>query len=153
LKQNGYLHYEISNFARSEKLYSRHNQKYWNHSNYLGFGPSAHSYWNEQRRSNVASVSKYIPVLKKGESPVDFSEDLGPVTREFETIFLSLRTIAGLNLLDYKTRFQTEFTDKYKNKVDQLLASNLAEIHDHYFRLTQNGLFISDAILSEFAHI
>jgi oxygen-independent coproporphyrinogen-3 oxidase len=153
LKQNGYLHYEVSNFAKSPEYYSRHNQKYWDHSNYLGFGPSAHSYWNNQRWSNVSSLTQYITALSAGKSPVNFLEDIELETMEFENIFLSLRTITGLNLLDFKNRFRIEFTQKYKAKIDPLLTNDLAEIHDQYFRLTQKGLFISDAILSEFAHI
>jgi len=153
LKQNGYLHYEVSNFAKSPEYYSRHNQKYWDHSNYLGFGPSAHSYWNNQRWSNVSSLTQYVTAIKAGKSPVNFREDIEPETMEFENIFLSLRTITGLNLLDFKSRFRIDFTQKYKAKIDPLLINDLAEIHDQYFRLTQKGLFISDAILSEFAHI
>ncbi len=62
---NQYIHYEISNFARSEALVSRHNSKYWDHTPYLGFGPSAHSFWQNRRWGNRRSLDVYIRNLTR----------------------------------------------------------------------------------------
>jgi len=153
LKKSSYIQYEVSNFARDRAYLSKHNLKYWDHSNYLGFGPSAHSYWDSKRWSNVGSVDQYIKHLKKNQSPIDFEEIINQRTREFENIFLSLRTNIGLNLLDFEKYFKESFLLKYENKVKKLINQELAEIEDEYFRLTAKGLYISDEILAYFAHI
>ncbi|MCX5903450.1 MAG: radical SAM family heme chaperone HemW, partial [Proteobacteria bacterium] len=68
LEENGYLHYEISNFARGEENRSRHNQKYWQHVPYLGLGPSAHSFQDGKRWWNVRSIKKYCASLEAGRA-------------------------------------------------------------------------------------
>ncbi len=153
LQQNGYIHYEISNFAQNPKLISKHNIKYWNHTNYLGFGPSAHSLWQDKRWSNDASIISYMNNLNEGKYPDRSEENINRKTKEFEKIFLSLRTISGLNIIEFNESFKCSFMDKYKNEVDELLNSGFAQLTDNTIHLTSKGLYICDEIVSNFACI
>lgn len=150
LKAGGYIPYEISNYARSPHYFSRHNYKYWNHTNYLGFGPSAHSFWKRERRANVRSVQKYVSMIRSARLPLDFTEYIDDRTLEFESIFLGLRTYAGLNLQRYEERFRIPFQEKYKAIIKNLMDEGMAEIADHYFRLTKKGMAVCDAVTGQF---
>lgn len=153
LQKNGYIQYEISNFALSSNLVSKHNIKYWNHTHYLGFGPSAHSFWENKRWSNNASIENYISSLSQSTYPDRFEEIIDKQTKEFERIFLNLRTNAGLNITEFDNQFQCSFMDKYKSEVDKLLHADLARIEDNTIYLTSEGLYICDEIFTNFAHI
>ncbi|MCP4669219.1 MAG: radical SAM family heme chaperone HemW [Deltaproteobacteria bacterium] len=97
LEENGYMHYEISSFAREAGYRSRHNMKYWQHAPYLGLGPSAHSFHASRRWWNVASVRRYCAALERGRAPVEDSENLSNEQLEFESIMLGLRTRNGFD--------------------------------------------------------
>jgi len=97
LKDHGYIHYEISSFARKEIYYSRHNRKYWHHAPYLGLGPSAHSFHGSRRWWNVRSIRRYCEALEHGRAPTEGLEDLTSDQLRFETIMLGLRTKDGID--------------------------------------------------------
>ena len=151
LAEAGYLHYEVSNYAKSEELVSRHNYKYWSHTPYVGFGPSAHSFWDNYRWSNVASVRGYINQLQRDTLPRSMTEKLKNSQLIFENIFLALRTYQGLNLNSFKNRFGMEFIRTYRTEVDKLINLKLAEIQNDCFRLTEKGMLVCDEILPAFA--
>jgi oxygen-independent coproporphyrinogen-3 oxidase len=94
----GYEHYEISNFARSRELSSRHNLKYWNHTKVLGLGPGAHSYLNGERWWNVKSVEAYIDAIGSGASARQGSEELTADQLLLEELMLGFRTSDGVAL-------------------------------------------------------
>jgi oxygen-independent coproporphyrinogen-3 oxidase len=96
----GWLHYEISNFARTEADRSRHNGKYWDHTPYLGLGPAAHSFAARKRWANVRSVEDYVHALESGEAPTAFHEGLSDEQLRWERISLGLRTSRGIELTD-----------------------------------------------------
>ncbi|MBI4796669.1 MAG: coproporphyrinogen III oxidase family protein, partial [Deltaproteobacteria bacterium] len=103
LEERGYLHYEISNFARqgeagSEPYYSRHNRKYWRHVPYLGLGPGAHSFQDGVRWWNARSVKQYCQELAQGRAPVEDSEILSGEQLRLEALYLGLRTREGVSL-------------------------------------------------------
>ncbi len=150
LKQNGFIPYEISNYASAPKYFSRHNFKYWNHTDYLGFGPSAHSFSSGERRANISSLQEYISALKENKIPVSFSEIIDRKTAEYEFIFLSLRTYMGLDTIRFYDRFGLDFYAAYKEITDTLISEKLAGRDKHMFRLTQKGMFICDEILAKF---
>ncbi len=150
LTDKGYLHYEVSNFARDEALVSRHNYKYWLHVPYLGFGPSAHSYWTGQRWGNKPSLNHYLQQLNNGQFPQDFHETLNEQTEEFEHIFLRLRTYDGLDFAAFANTFGRSFLKSYRKIVDELMSSELAEIKNNRFCLTQKGMALCDEILQRF---
>ncbi len=97
LERAGYLHYEISNYARGEENISRHNSKYWRHVPYLGLGPSAHSFRKDRRWWNCRSVADYCRVLGEGRMPVSGEEVLTPGQLELESLCLGLRTCGGVD--------------------------------------------------------
>ena len=150
LSEAGYNHYEISNFARGEENVSKHNSKYWQHNFYLGFGPSAHSFWYNQRWGNYKSVEKYISNLENYKKPIEFTETLTAKDLEFEHIFLSLRTYRGLNLQKFTERFNNDFEKKYKSVYSKLIEIDYAKIDETCFKLTQKGMALYDEILPSF---
>jgi oxygen-independent coproporphyrinogen-3 oxidase len=97
LKKQGYLHYEVSNFARGEENLCRHNLKYWRSAPYLGLGPSAHSYQEGVRWWNLRDIEGYCRALDQGKSPVAGSETLTPEQVYLETILLGFRTRDGVD--------------------------------------------------------
>jgi len=98
LTAQGYLHYEVANFAREEKYRCRHNLKYWTRTPYLGLGPAAHSFQAGRRWWNVASVSSYCTSLNAGRPPLAGSETLTPAQIRLETLYLGFRTREGVSL-------------------------------------------------------
>lgn len=151
LEKEGYVHYEISNFAKSDDHISRHNIKYWQHIPYFGFGPSAHSFWNNMRWGNVCSMKDYISSLKEENRPILFEETLSVKEKMFEYIFLSLRTYNGIDLKDFEQQFIVNFTKKYEHIITPLLNKNFAILTKDFFKLTKNGMIICDEILPSFA--
>lgn len=150
LEANGYRQYEISNYAISDNYRSRHNLKYWDHSSYLGFGPSAHSFVERSRWSNIRSVEAYVNQLGKGLLPVDFSESLDEETIRFESIFLSLRTVEGIDLRGFEKNYGRSFTGDYPDLVRDLVEAGYALLNDNHFRLTPKGLCLCDEIIPNF---
>jgi oxygen-independent coproporphyrinogen-3 oxidase len=151
LSNAGYHHYEVSNFAKSEETISRHNYKYWNHVNYLGLGPSAHSFWQNKRWSNVKSLNEYLHKINSGKLPIVFREKLNGKNLMFEYIFLKLRTYRGINLNSYQKIFGKNFCHQYQNEIYMLLGDKWAVLDNGYFKLTQKGMRICDEILLHFA--
>lgn len=98
LKERGYLHYEVANFAREEQYRCRHNLKYWTRTPYLGLGPAAHSFQAGQRWWNFASVGDYCSSLNAGRAPLAGAETLTPAQRRLETLYLGFRTREGVSL-------------------------------------------------------
>jgi oxygen-independent coproporphyrinogen-3 oxidase len=86
LREQGFIHYEVSNFACSRKFRSRHNLKYWRHTPYLGLGPAAHSFDNNRRWWNVRSVNQYCASLEKNKKPVEETELLSPEQLDLERL-------------------------------------------------------------------
>lgn len=149
-REAGYIAYEISSYAIDESKFSRHNYKYWTHTNYLGFGPSAHSFWNNQRWSNYSSLEKYTAEIEQGKYPIGFKEILNCNIQQFEQIFLSLRTYQGLSLSDFEKKYKQPFTEIHKGTINNLIQAGLAIMNDSHFRLTEKGINICDEILSQF---
>lgn len=97
LTANGYMHYEISNFAKATRHMCRHNQKYWRRTPYLGLGPSAHSFIRGERWWNVKSIPDYCDRLQEDRRPVEESERLSPDQEYLEWLSLGFRTKEGLD--------------------------------------------------------
>ena len=152
LEDSGYDHYEVSNYARPS-CRSRHNSAYWHHHNYLGFGPSAHSFWVDARSgeawrwANVRQVGGYCDLLWREGSPVAMAEELG--TRELvnEMIFLGLRS-DGLSLPALTNDLGYELSGEQRTYLHQLLARNLAVLSGGTVRLTREGFLFCDEICS-----
>lgn len=140
LEKNGYLHYEISNFAKGEQYASRHNQKYWRHVPYLGLGPAAHSFQGNSRWWNVRSVRKYCRILEEGKTPVEASETLSAEQLRLESLCLGFRTQKGIDLGILSDR-------PHSNRVlEQLRDAGLVEVRNGRVLPTRQGFLVSDGL-------
>lgn len=145
LKENNYIHYEISNFAK-DGYESRHNLVYWNNMNYYGFGVGASGYINNVRYDNTRSINKYINgnyVLN--EDILDFNTI---VENEF---ILGLRKIKGINLFEFEKKYNFKVIDI--PVVQELIKENKLNIKDGYLYICNNFIYQENSILLEFLDI
>jgi oxygen-independent coproporphyrinogen-3 oxidase len=152
LRAAGYEHYEISNFALPDH-YARHNTAYWTGRRYLGAGPSAHSYNGVTRQWNVASLTDYIEaLLKEGRVPFEL-EELDRTTRYNERVITSLRTMWGLNLTQLEQEFGRELVDYCLRNAQPHLQEGRLKKEKDTLKLTAEGIFLSDGIMSDLLSI
>lgn len=143
LEEAGYEHYEISNFAIPGKR-SRHNSSYWQQQPYLGLGPSAHSFYGNERQWNIANNNTYITALQEDRIPFE-KEILTPVQQVNEYIMTSLRTMEGLNLQsvdDIQRKVLQKGAAKYIN-------SGLLLLREEHLILTKEGKLLADGIAAD----
>ena len=151
LKEAGYHHYEISNFALPG-CESRHNSSYWNDTPYIGCGAAAHSYNGTSRQWNIADVKEYINGIES-DSPIFEIEELTEEERYNDTILTRLRTAKGIPLEWMKEKFCTRLNRHMLRVAEREIAlGNLKETNG-YLSLTEKGIFISDAVIREFIYI
>ncbi len=143
----GYEHYEISNFCRSGRE-SRHNTSYWQGIPYLGCGPSAHSFDGNTREWNASSIDAYLRGMETGDRPFE-TEERDIATRYNECVITSLRTTWGLSLEKLRREFDGRFSSYCLRIADTHLKSGKLEIRNDHLRLTREGIFISDGIMSD----
>jgi len=148
LISQGYRHYEVSNYAK-QGYESRHNLKYWEYANYIGFGPSAHSMWNGKRWNNFRNIIKYNISLQKGELPKENVHDLTYEEMKTEFIMLGLRS-TGVNLGVYENIFKNNFYSEFKNQISELRERNLSVEDETHFRLNENGFLLVDEICAKY---
>ena len=147
LKQNGYEHYEVSNFAMPG-FRSRHNSSYWQGKKYLGLGPSAHSYDGIIRKWNVANNIKYIESINKGV--VESETEVLTETQKFnEYIMISLRTKEGLNLETIKTNWGEDKLTTMKSRLQKFKEHNLVNAAGTTIQLTNEAMLMADGIASD----
>ena len=146
LEGNGFVQYEVSNFARRCEVESRHNKKYWDHTPYLGLGPAAHSFDGRRRSWNVRSVDAYLGELAAGRLPIAASETLTPDQLRMETLFLSFRTKRGVNLGDFQRRFGRDLLAEKGKILKRLGEEGLVEFRDGFIRPTRAGMAIADSL-------
>jgi len=151
LTQNGFEHYEISNFSRGKANRSRHNSRYWNMASYLGFGPGAHSYDGAVRSWNHRSIDRYITDLASGQLPVEDHETLSLEQKMAEFIMLRLRTLEGLDLDEFQDRFQLPFTKRFEIILSRILDENLGSIENSRFFLNLEGRTFLNSIVETFS--
>ena len=126
LEAGGYEAYEVSNFARSPAHRSRHNQRYWNHTPYLGLGLSSHSYDNGRRWWNERQLSRYEERVAAGEKPVAGSEDLSQRDLALETVMLGLRTKRGVDLSAFESRYGIDLHAENAELMRKYIAEGIA---------------------------
>ena len=146
LEDAGYIHYEVSNFARETELASRHNQKYWDHSPYLGLGPAAHSFQDNRRWWNHRSVEPYITAINAGNLPIEETEILTMDQLRLEALYLGLRTKKGVYLEEFKNRYGCDLFAEKKKMLDRLMEEGFISIQDDRLYPTQTGLAVADSL-------
>jgi oxygen-independent coproporphyrinogen-3 oxidase len=146
LEQNGFIHYEISNFGK-EGFFAVHNSNYWKGSHYLGIGPSAHSYNGIERQWNIANNSIYINALKHN-LPYFEIENLSPENKYNEYVLTGLRTIWGCDLDFIKENFGEKFAEHFLSKL-KLQKPEFYTQKENNYSLTKKGKLFADRIASE----
>ena len=144
--ENGFEHYEISNFARNGQ-YSRHNTSYWSGIRYLGLGPSAHSFDGNTRQWNVADLKKYVQQTGDGGQFYK-QEKLSETDRYNELIMTSLRTQWGIDTEKITEKFGKSYSGDFVRSINQFVENNLVKRSGTVYSLTRNGIFLSDKIIS-----
>jgi putative oxygen-independent coproporphyrinogen III oxidase len=147
LKDNGYQHYEISNFCLPG-MHSRHNSSYWTGKKYLGCGPSAHSYNGISRQWNVASLDRYIEQVNNGQTYFEV-EDLDLYTRYNDFVITTIRTMWGMQLDALKEQFGEKLYNYCLRMAQPHLSQGTLELSNNVLKLTEKGVFISDGIMSD----
>jgi oxygen-independent coproporphyrinogen-3 oxidase len=146
LENSGYLHYEVSNFAKGIKYFSRHNQKYWDHTPYLGLGPAAHSFLGNQRWWNYPTLHQYLAEIQEGRLPIQATEILTPEQLRLEAIYLGLRTRKGLNLKDLLENHKYDLLGEKKKLLTKLRQEGFLGIEDDHLYPTRAGLAVADTL-------
>ncbi len=140
--------YEISSFAKPG-FECRHNMRYWEGGEYLGLGPSAHSFIDNRRFANKPDLKTYIDQISRGIRPLIFDTE-SIESRMAEAIMLGLRTTRGINRQDFRRRFKMPL----KNAIDTqnlsiCLHAGLIEAGKKYMRLTESGFPLADEIIQK----
>ncbi|MEN9343447.1 MAG: oxygen-independent coproporphyrinogen-III oxidase 1 [Chlamydiota bacterium] len=146
-KQIGLERYEISAFCK-EGYQSRHNVGYWTGRPFLGFGPSAFSYWEGSRFANVSSLSSYFHSLKNKQIPTSFSETLPTLHHLHELFAVELRLVSGIDLLNWK-RTKGPIPESLKTVCDLLENKGWIECNQDSIRLTPLGQLFYDSVAVE----
>lgn len=147
LTDAGYEHYEISNFARPGYR-SRHNSSYWHQVPYIGLGAAAHSFDLNSRQWNVADLKLYIEEINNGIIPME-REELDNDTTFNDIITTALRTSDGIDLNALETRLGKRYRNTLISAACKHLEQGLLEIRHDRLRLTAEGIFISDMVMSD----
>lgn len=146
----GYEGYEVSNFARAPAFRSRHNSAYWAHRDYIGLGPSAHSFLNPVRSWNTPDPAGYAASLERGERPEAGRERLTPLQRATEIILLGLRTREGFSLDDLRACGFDLLAGKGAALADAE-ARGLLRRHGGRIAPTLRGMAVADHLAVELA--
>ena len=151
MKEAGYRHYEISNFALPG-CESRHNSSYWNDTPYIGCGAAAHSYNGTSRQWNIADIQEYIKGMESGEHNFEI-EQLTEEERYNDTILTRLRTADGLPLAWMKEKFCDKLNRHMQRAAEKEIALGNLKEENGSLSLTEKGIFISDAVIRELIYI
>lgn len=149
---NGYKQYEVSNFAQPGFL-SRHNFNYWNHSNYIGFGPSAHSFCKDSSTSgkrwwNVRSIQSYCESLEKGEFPAAGSEVIDKNKFLAEEIFLGLRS-TGIDLKKLYLLYGEDVFSIKRAMLSEMEQEGICTRQNNIISLTSRGYAVCDEVAAK----
>lgn len=145
LSESGFNHYEISNFAK-EGFESKHNLNYWNNAEYYGFGVSAHGYLNGIRYGNKITIEDYLKnPLERLEERFETEQD-----KLEEEIFLGFRKMSGINVGQINSKYGIDFEEKYLKILKKYEGLKLLEKTQYGYKLTPNGVLVSNTILAEF---
>ena len=143
LREAGYFHYEISNYAKSG-LECRHNFTYWHNRDYIGVGLAAYSYFEGRRFGNTRDIHEYT----SGVRVVD-DEELSLDGTAFEFAMLALRLSEGFSLNEYREKFGVDFLDRRKEIISRLADVGYLTTDGGRIRLTERGFYVSNSILGE----
>ncbi len=147
LENEGFLRYETSNFAK-DGYKAIHNCKYWDLSNYIGFGASAHSYVDDKRFHNVSNINSYIEKVNLGDgSNYFYDRNSSKYERNLEYIMLALRTTKGIDLEEYKKLFNKDFLEEFNVPITALKP--FYDVDDKHVAITPNFFLVQNKIIGK----
>lgn len=150
LKEAGYTHYEISNFAK-QNMESKHNLCYWNQQEYVGVGAGASSYIDGKRYTNELNIEKYIEKINNNMVQYEVEEEQDEESKLREYIILKTRLIEGLGIEDTNKKFNVDLMKKFENEINKLKNLGLIEtIQNTKIKLTDKGLDLANIVWEEF---
>lgn len=150
LNDSGMQGYEVSQFAAGPSHRSRHNLKYWDHTPYLGLGPSAHSYRDDRRWWNIRRTDAWQDALREGRSPVADSETLGAGALVLEALMTGLRTYGGVDLVRLRSRWGIDLRTANRRLLERLESDGLLSVVGDRLIPTLAGLALADSIAARF---
>ena len=149
LKMHGYNKYEVSNYSQPS-FESKHNLCYWNQDKYLGFGVNASSFFNLKRYKNTSSIEKYINGINNNQNIIEESEELDKLGLMKEYAILKLRLKKGINILEFREKFDTDIFDIFNTELASLKKDNLIFINDNNIYLTNRGEEVANIVWERF---
>ncbi|MBO5955030.1 MAG: radical SAM family heme chaperone HemW [Clostridia bacterium] len=149
LQKAGFKRYEVSNYAKP-CFECEHNKKYWDGTDYLGLGVSAHSYIDGYRYNNTKRLDTYLDAMRDGKSAVYSREYISLKERRTERLMLSLRTSKGLDLEAFKHEFKEDLLKSKALQIKKLTNLNMIQVKDGFMRITDEHFYVSNSIILEF---
>ncbi|MFR3155739.1 MAG: radical SAM family heme chaperone HemW [Christensenellales bacterium] len=149
LQDNGFVKYEISNYAYPG-FESKHNLCYWNQEKYIGFGVNASSFFNLKRYRNTSNIDKYIDGIKNNKNIVVETEELDKLSLMKEYIILKLRLSKGVEISEFKQKFGTDIFDIFNTEFNSLKKDNLVNITSKNISLTNRGEEVANIVWEMF---
>lgn len=151
LEKNGYIHYEISNFAK-KGYESKHNINCWNQEEYIGFGVSAHSYFENKRFSKPSNLQEYMNNIESGEfyKNIQMNEEQDREAKAKEYMLLGLRKLAGVSISEFERKFEINPLFYFRFEISKLEEEGLLEVDLDDIRLTAKGLDLANQVFEEF---
>ena len=156
LENNGYVHYEISNFSK-KRYESKHNMSCWKQEEYIGLGAAAHSYIEGIRYSNTENLEEYLKGKgdQKGSDPfwspcqtIHEKQTLEDMPKEY--MLLGLRKIEGISIQQFKNKFGENPIFLFRNELNKLVEEDLLEVDGDSIKLTNKGLDLANQVWQEF---
>ena len=149
LQDNGFVKYEISNYAYPG-FESKHNLCYWNQEKYIGFGVNASSFFNLKRYRNTSNIDKYIDGIKNNKNIVVETEELDKLSLMKEYIILKLRLYKGVEISEFKQKFGTDIFEIFNTEFNSLKKDNLVNITSKNISLTNRGEEVANIVWEMF---
>lgn len=149
LQDNGFVKYEISNYAYPG-FESKHNLCYWNQEKYIGFGVNASSFFNLKRYRKTSNIDKYIDGIKNNKNIVVETEELDKLSLMKEYIILKLRLSKGIEISKFKQKFGTDIFDIFNTEFNSLKKDNLVNITSKNISLTNRGEEVANIVWEMF---
>ncbi len=149
LKQDGMSQYEISNFSLPG-FECIHNLRYWDDKDYIGIGPSAGSHIGNTRWTNIANTKEYIGRVNDRDDTYEEIDSSDLITQARQAAVLGLRKSTGIDILEFRERFNINIEEMYITKIEKHITNNLLEISKGHIRLTRKGLSYCDSVAEDF---
>lgn len=150
-KNKGFVHYEISNFGKPT-YFSKHNTSYWKGERYLGVGPSAHSYYDNNRYWNISNNTKYCKAIESGAVAYEM-EELSLNDRFNETVMIGLRTVYGVDLIKMQQELGVKYYQYLLEEAEVYIKNETLEIIEDTLKTTNKGKFLADGIAAELFYV